>query len=204
MRSGNLPQVTWIVPPYDVSEHPAGMPIAGENYMRQILEALWSNPKTWARTAFIVVYDENDGLFDHVIPPTPPPGTPGEYIGGLPVGLGFRVPCLVISPFSRGGYVCGDVFDHTSTLRFIEARFGVEVPNLTAWRRATCGDLTAAFGFGTPPDTSVPSLPSTAGTLELVEQQVRLLPRPAVPSIQLMPKPEIATFTRRRRGSLLA
>jgi phospholipase C len=204
MRTGNLPQVTWIVPPYDVSEHPAGLPIAGENYMRQILEALWSNPKTWARTAFIVVYDENDGLFDHVIPPTPPPGTPGEYIGGLPIGLGFRVPCLVISPFSRGGFVCGDVFDHTSTLRFIESRFGVEVPNLTAWRRATCGDLTSAFGFGTPPDTSVPSLPSTAGTLELVEQQVRLLPRPAVPSIQLMPKPELATFTRRRRGSFTA
>jgi phospholipase C len=201
VRAGNLPQVTWIVPPYDACEHPDMLPAAGENYIRLILEALWSNPKTWSRTAFIVVYDENDGLFDHVVPPTPPPGTPGEFVGGVPIGLGFRVPCLVISPFSRGGFVCGDTFDHTSTLRLIETRFGVEVPNLTAWRRATCGDLTSAFGFGEPADPSVPALPQTAAALEVVAQQVLTLPRPAVPSIQTMPTPEVAAFTRRRRGA---
>ena len=168
--------------------------------MRPLLEAFWSNPKTWARTAFIIVYDENDGLFDHVVPPTPPPGTPGEFIGGLPIGLGFRVPCLVISPFSRGGYVCGDTFDHTSTLRLIEKRFGVEIPNLTKWRRETCGDLTAAFGFGEPSDMTFPALPQTAGALAIVERQIQTLPPPAVPSMQAMPKPEPATFQRRRRG----
>ena len=85
----------------------------------------------WAQSAFILNYDENDGQFDHVAPPVPEPGTPGEFVGGLPIGLGFRVPCLIVSPFSRGGFVCSDTFDHTSTLQLLEARFGVEVPNLT-------------------------------------------------------------------------
>ena len=90
-------------------------------------------------------------VFD-VPPVTAPPGTPGEYLTGTlpsaaegiagPVGLGFRTPCLVVSPFSRGGYVCSQTFDHTSLLRFIETRFGVEVPNLPAWRRSVTGDMT--------------------------------------------------------------
>jgi phospholipase C len=200
IRTGNLPQVTWIVPPYDVCEHPDMLPAAGENYLRRILEAFRSNPKVWSRTAFVLVYDENDGLFDHVVPPTPPPGTPGEFIDGQPIGLGFRVPCLVISPFSRGGFVCGDTFDHTSTLRLIETRFGVEVPYLTQWRRATCGDLTSAFGFGEPPNTSFPDLPQTADALRIVEQQITGLPAPVAPSSQVMPKPEAGAIIRRRRG----
>jgi phospholipase C len=75
--------------------------------------------------------------------------------------LGFRVPCLVISPFSRGGYVSSDLFDHTSILKFVEKRFGVEVPNLSAWRRTTTGDMTSALGFSRPANTSVPRLPKT-------------------------------------------
>lgn len=199
MRTGNLPQVTWIVPPYEVCEHPTMMPAAGENYVRRILAALWSNPKTWSRTAFIIVYDENDGLFDHVVPPTPPPGTPGEIVNGAPIGLGFRVPCIVASPFTRGGFVCGNTFDHTSTLRLIETRFGVEVPYLSAWRRETCGDLTTAFGFGAAADTSIPSLPDTTAALRRIEQQIFSLPPPAVPSVQAMPKAETIAFVRRRR-----
>jgi len=199
IRSGNLPSVTWIVPPYEVCEHPDMLPAAGENYLRRILEAFWSNPAVWSRTAFILVYDENDGLFDHVVPPTPPPGTAGEFVGGLPIGLGFRVPCLVISPFSRGGFACSETFDHTSTLRLIEARFGVEIPYLTRWRRETCGDLTKAFGFGHPPDTSVPTLPPTAAPLRSVERRVSRLPPPRVPALQRMPRQETATIVRRRR-----
>jgi phospholipase C len=99
----------------------------------------------------------------------PRPGTAGEFLTtrrlpraaqGIrgPIGLGFRVPLLVVSPFSRGGYVCSDVFDHTSTLRLLETRFGVEVPNLSAWRRRATGDLTSAFSFARP-DVSVPTLP---------------------------------------------
>jgi phospholipase C len=80
-----------------------------------------------------------------------------------PIGLGFRVPMLVVSPFSRGGLVCPHTFDHTSTLRFLETRFGVEVPNLSAWRRKTTGDLTSAFNFGARPNNSKPALPTPAG-----------------------------------------
>jgi phospholipase C len=201
IRTGNLPSVTWIVPPYDQCEHPDELPAAGAAYMQLILNALWSNPSLWAKTAFIVNYDENDGLFDHVVPPTAPAGTAGEFIGGAPIGLGFRVPCLVISPFSRGGWVCGDTFDHTSTLRFLETRFGVEVPHLTPWRRQTCGDLTTAFGFGQPPDTSIPAMPDTLGELRLVEARLRSLPAPKAPGTPTMPTPEVATFQRRRRGA---
>jgi phospholipase C len=75
-----------------------------------------------------------------------------------PIGLGFRVPMLIVSPFSRGGFVCSDTFDHTSVLRLLETRFGAEVPNLSAWRRAAVGDLTSAFNF-VRVDKSVPSLP---------------------------------------------
>jgi phospholipase C len=113
--------------------------------------------------------DEGGGFFDHVPPSTAPPGTPGEYVttarlpataGGIrgPIGLGFRVPLLVISPFSRGGFVCSDTFDHTSLLRFLERRFGPEVPNLSAWRRGVTGDLTSAFNFAAP-NPSLPALP---------------------------------------------
>jgi phospholipase C len=85
VQSGNLPQVSWIIQNKANSEHPEAMPAKGAVYMQGILEALTSNPKVWAKTAFIITYDENGGFFDHVIPPTPPPGTPGEYLtpGGL-------------------------------------------------------------------------------------------------------------------------
>jgi phospholipase C len=128
----------------------------------------------WNKTALFVTYDENGGFFDHVPPAAAPAGTAGEYLtanplpsdaAGVagPIGLGFRVPTLVVSPFARGGFVCHDVFDHTSTLRFLETRFGAEVPNLSSWRRSATGDLTTAFNF-VKPDTSVPSLPQPSAT----------------------------------------
>jgi len=70
------------------------------------------------------------------------------------------VPLLVISPISRGGLLSSALFVHTSEMRFLETRFGAEVPNLSAWRRATVGDLTSAFNFRKP-DQSIPALPST-------------------------------------------
>jgi phospholipase C len=197
LRTGNLPQVTWIMAHAEQTEHPNFMPAAGENYVRTILEALWANPSVWARTAFILNYDENDGLFDHVVPPRPDPGTPGEFVGGKAIGLGFRVPCMVISPYSRGGYVCGDTFDHTSVLRLLETRFGVEVPNLTPWRRATCGDLTSAFGFDEPPQLEIPDLPPTAEALVAAQTAVKTLPPPTVPTTQAMPSQEPGTRPRR-------
>ncbi|MGD0476259.1 MAG: alkaline phosphatase family protein [Candidatus Velthaea sp.] len=201
-RSGNIPQVSWICAPAAYTEHPYYMPAAGEHYTAQILAALMSNSAVWSRTAFFLTYDENDGQFDHVAPPVAPLGTPGEYIGGLPIGLGFRVPTIVVSPFSRGGYVCGDTFDHTSILRFIETRFGVEVPNLSRWRRDTCGDLTTAFGFGQPPDYTIPAFPQTAAAVQIAEHNAKTLPDPAVPRKQTMPRQEPGV--RPRRGGAAA
>jgi phospholipase C len=200
LRTGNIPQVTWIVPPSYLSEHPDYLPAAGEHHTQQILSALWSNPSLWARTAFIIHYDENDGLFDHVPPPTPEPGTSDEFVAGLPIGLGFRVPCLVISPFSRGGFLCSETFDHTSTLRLIEARWGVEVANLSAWRRATCGDLTAAFGFGEPPHLDLAHLPDTGPALARAEDQAMSLPAPAPPAAETLPSQEAGTRPRRGKA----
>jgi phospholipase C len=200
LRSGNIPQVTWIVPPSNLSEHPDWLPAAGEDHTNLILSALWANPSLWARTVFIIHYDENDGLFDHVPPPVPEPGTADEFVAGLPVGLGFRVPCLVVSPFSRGGYVCSETFDHTSTLRLVETRWGVEVANLSAWRRATCGDLTAALGFGEPVRLDLPDLPDTKAAMARAEEEAMTLPAPAAPIAQTLPSQEPGTRPRRGAG----
>jgi len=171
VAAGTLPSVSWIIPPVAECEHPAAPPEYGEHFVQEVLNTLVSNPDVWAQTLLLVVYDENGGFFDHVPPPTAPAGTPGEYLttlpsaaGGIagPVGLGFRTPCLVVSPFSAGGYRYSGTLDHTSVLRFIETRFGVEVPNLTAWRRGVTGDLTGALNLSAPPVTVVPSLPVTS------------------------------------------
>jgi phospholipase C len=174
VASGDLPQVSWVLAPLIDSEHPPAPVEFGEVVAADVLNTLVSNPAVWAKTALLITYDENGGFFDHVPPPVPPNGTAGEYLtasplpsdaSGIagPIGLGFRVPMLVVSPFSRGGLVCSDTFDHTSTLRLLEARFGTEVPNLTAWRRSATGDMTTAFNF-VAPDTSVPSLPQPSRT----------------------------------------
>jgi phospholipase C len=198
IRTGNMPQVTWIVPPAAACEHPPFLPIAGENYVRRILTTLWQNPKLWSKTVFLLMYDENDGFFDHVAPPIPPPGTPNEFVADMHTGLGFRVPCMVISPFSTGGWVCGQTFDHTSVLRFIERRFGVEAANVSDWRRATCGDLTAALGLGEAPNLATPLLPETEDALGMVALNFAALPEPEIPTAQTVPSQEAGT--RKRRG----
>ena len=168
-----LPTVSWLIPGLGFDEHPAAPPVLGEWYTQQVLDTLLANPAIWASTVLFITFDENDGFFDHVPPPTPPPNTPGEYLsvdplpgaaGGIagPIGLGMRVPMIVVSPFSAGGYVCSDTFDHTSQLRFLETLLGVTVPNLSAWRRSVTGDLTAALPVLTQPVTSAPILPTVS------------------------------------------
>jgi phospholipase C len=175
VANDRLPRVSWLLSGLVDTEHPGySKPLAGEAVARQIVETLVSHPRVWRRTALFITWDENGGFFDHVNPPTPPKGTAGEYLTvanlppaaeGIrgPIGLGFRVPMIVVSPFSRGGLVCSDVLDHTSTLRFLETRFGVEVPNLSAWRRRTTGDLTSAFNFAARPDYGRPRLAQPDG-----------------------------------------
>jgi phospholipase C len=171
VRAGTLPHVSWIAPPVGYDEHPPAPSFLGEWFTSEVLRILVSNPDVWSRTVLFHMYDENDGFFDHVAPPVAPPGTEGEYLTvdplpsdaqGIagPTGLGFRVPLLVLSPFARGGRVCSDRFDHTSQLRFIEERFGVKAPNLSAWRRQAVGDLTSTLDTRHPV-ASVPALPPT-------------------------------------------
>jgi len=185
VAAGTLPSVSWIVPPLAECEHPAAPPEWGEFLVQQILNTLVSNPDVWAKTVFIVIYDENGGFFDHVPPAVPAAGTAGEYLtvstlpssaDGVagPIGLGFRTPCLVVSPFTAGGYKYSGVLDHTSTLRLIETLFGVTVPNLSAWRRSVTGDFTGALALSNTPVTTVPTLPTTsiASDTTLVEEAV--------------------------------
>jgi phospholipase C len=179
-RNDRLPAVSWILPPGRQSEHPEHLPAAGADFVAGTIEAIAANPKVWRKTALILNYDENDGLFDHVPPPVPPPCTPGEFIGGVPIGAGFRVPAVVVSPWTAGGWVASEIFDHTSVLQFLERFTGVEEPNLTQWRRDTFGDLTSAFRFR---DARVrfPALPATAAPLERAEWEVKNLPEPPLP-----------------------
>jgi phospholipase C len=211
LASGNLPQVSWLVGSVLTSDHPPSPSIFGENILSLIIEAFRLKPDVWAKTVFFLTYDENGGFFDHVPPVTAPLGTPGEYVTAPavpdptvigspaitgPIGLGFRVPMLILSPFSRGGFVSSDLFDHTSILRFLETRFGAEVPNLSAWRRAAVGDLTSALNFKKP-DQSIPNLPSTLPAIpQAIQQCVANLAGTTpytVPSAQTLPTQESGT-----------
>jgi phospholipase C len=209
--AGNLPQVSWLLGSVFTSDHPPSPSLFGENVLSLIVNALIANPAVWAKTVLFVTYDENGGFFDHVPPVTAPPGTPGEYITAPavpdptvegspaitgPIGLGFRVPMLVISPFSRGGFVSSDLFDHTSVLRFLETRFGAEVPNLSAWRRATVGDLTSALNLKSP-DQSIPNLPATlpgvSQTIQACANNLAGFTPYSVPATQVAPTQETGT-----------
>ena len=179
VNSGKLPTVSWLVAPQYFSDHPSA-PWFGAWYVSEVLDILTKNPEVWKKTIFILNYDENDGYFDHVPPFTAPKpndlhsgkvsdgiDTSPEYVTmqeelskpdfdkndarESPVGLGYRVPMVIASPWSRGGWVNSQVFDHTSTLRFLEKfltkKTGKEIKetNISDWRRAVSGDLTSAF-----------------------------------------------------------
>lgn len=225
--AGTLPQVSYIVAPAADSEHPGpSSPAQGADYTAQVIDALTADPKIWARTVLLVMFDENDGFFDHMPPPAPPSktadgvshgastvDTAGEYhlvrnpteakaehddYMGRPYGLGPRVPLYVLSPWSRGGWVNSQVFDHTSVIRLLEARFGVAEPNISPWRRAVCGDLTSAFDFKTPNlSPFAQALPETATlaarAAALKGQPVPPTPtRPGVPVQATGPRPSRA------------
>ncbi|MFG2549771.1 phosphocholine-specific phospholipase C [Streptomyces sp. NPDC048581] len=175
VKAGKLPKISWIAAPEAFSEHSNWPSNYGAWYIAQVLDALTANPEVWSKTALFITFDENDGFFDHVVPPLPPKdasrgkstvdvsldlykGDSNRPAGAY--GLGPRVPMLVVSPWSRGGYVCSETLDHTSILRFMERRFGVEETNISPWRRAICGDLTSAFDFSRKDSRPAP-LPET-------------------------------------------
>ncbi|WP_112238277.1 phosphocholine-specific phospholipase C [Kribbella monticola] len=230
VKAGTLPKISWIAAPEAFTEHPNWPVNYGAWYISQVLDALTSDPATWSKTALFITYDENDGFFDHIVPPFPPgsanqglstvnvqpdlfPGS-SKYAAG-PYGLGQRVPMLVLSPWSTGGFVCSETLDHTSIIRFMERRFGVHEPNISPWRRAICGDLTSAFDFsglsttvGRLPDTSayqppdhdrhpdyVPT-PPAVGKLPVQERgRRRTRPLPYAPSVDGTAVPSTGKFT---------
>ena len=130
---------------------------------------------------FILNYDENDGLFDHVVPPLPPANEPGEFVRGIPIGGGYRVPCIIVSPWTVGGWVATDRFDHTSCLQFLEWLTGVHEPNISAWRRTTFGDLTSALRLNQPPGTQPVQFPGVDQEVDRANA-TDLLPKPVVPA----------------------
>ncbi|MFD7165396.1 phosphocholine-specific phospholipase C [Streptomyces violascens] len=175
--AGTLPQVSWIVADYAESEHPEAKPPAGEAFTSKIIDALYapfdgSPHGVWEDTVFIITYDEAGGFYDHVPPPVPPSPASGsgsksnvgvdsngvvtgEIYQNVPTGPGWRVPMIAVSPWSTGGFDCSQTFDHTSLLRFLESwSAAVGKPftetNISAWRRAVCGDLTSVFNFSSP------------------------------------------------------
>ncbi len=166
VRTGGLPAVSWIVAPENFSDHP-GAAWYGAWYVSEVLNVLTEDPAVWKKTVLVLCYDENDGYFDHVPPFTAPhPDQPetGRVSEGIDtavdwasahgrdhaIGLGFRVPMVVCSPWSRGGCVNSQVFDHTSILQLMEVWLAgkgkpVRETNISDWRRTVCGDLTSTF-----------------------------------------------------------
>jgi phospholipase C len=176
VEGGKLPTVSWLVPPCNFSDHP-GAPWYGAWYISEAMDILTKNEEVWKKTIFILTYDENDGYFDH-IPPFLPPHTEKPETGKVSlgidtrvehvsmeqemagsmkekrassIGLGFRVPMVVVSPWTKGGWVNSEVFDHTSNLQFLEhllsAKTGKKVlqPQISDWRRTITGNLTSVF-----------------------------------------------------------
>ncbi|MFG3188871.1 phosphocholine-specific phospholipase C [Streptomyces omiyaensis] len=190
--AGTLPQVSWVVANEAFSEHPYAPPGDGAHFVDLVHRALAADPEVFDSTVLLLNYDENDGFFDHVPPPVAPPGTPGEYLDGVPIGLGFRVPMLVMSPWTRGGWVSSEVFDHTSVLRFLEtwtAALGTPAvcPNISAWRRRVTGDLTGVFDFAHPVYGVPAGLPATAKVIGM--DTCAPLPNP-VPQNNALPAQE--------------
>ncbi|MEB3096090.1 phospholipase C, phosphocholine-specific [Achromobacter insolitus] len=218
---GTLPQVSWICATKAGSEHPSpSSPAQGADYTARVLDALTADPEVWSKTVLLLMFDENDGFFDHMPPPAPPSrdasgalagastvDTRGEYheiVAGAEkddtlahlhgvYGLGPRVPMYVLSPWTKGGWVNSQVFDHTSVLRFVEQRFGVAEPNISPWRRAVCGDLTSIFDFSAPDGAGLPSgLPATAGRAGLAS---------ALPGTITPPAPRQPALARQSAGT---
>jgi phospholipase C len=206
IAAGTLPQVSWIFPTAEQTEHPGDGPInTGPQYYEPIINALMQS-ESWPNTVLCITWDENDGYFDHVPPPQPPANTPGEYLtapafgagesstdpltgittvaadpsGGIegPVGLGFRVPLLVISPWSVGGRVDSELFDHTSGLKLVETVFGTATNGVTPqgivsdWRYNLVGDLTSTMDFASPVLTVPTSVTESLATAFAASQEL--------------------------------
>jgi phospholipase C len=164
--AGTLPNVAFIDPRFEdegsgtsQDDHPHADIRNGEVFLNQIYDAVRNSPN-WSKTVFIINFDEWGGFFDHVPPPLSPIPTASAAAGDTDGRLGFRVPCVVISPYARRNFVAHGQYDHTSILKMIEWRFGL--PPLTI-RDQTANNLAEVLNFAAPDPTapafSVPSGP---------------------------------------------
>jgi phospholipase C len=157
-----------------------------------VLQTLMANPELWKNTALFITYDEHDGFFDHQLPPFPETSVTDEYIDGLPIGPGTRVPMIIASPWTRGGYVDSNVYNHTSMLQFLATWTGVQPANVTSWRKSVTGDLTTAFDFKHP-DFSIPANIPTLDQTWALTQLTGGSTTPPAEGAQKMPAQEPGT-----------
>jgi phospholipase C len=209
VEEGKLPAVSWLTAPERFSDHPSA-PWFGQWYLSEVMDILTRNPEVWKKTIFILTYDENDGYFDHAPsyvaadPKRPETGgasagidTGLEYIykedeikmgvreaeaRSAPIGMGFRVPMIVASPWTRGGYVNSQLFDHTSTLTFLETfvqkKYGktIREENISPWRRAIAGDLTSVFLPYDPQEAALKPLERDPFVISIEKARYREVP----------------------------
>ncbi len=185
VANGTLPAVSYIEPGYNAGydEHPGlddnnpGANIqVGAQYVSTLTNALMNSP-SWKDSVFILTYDEGGGFYDHVPPqptvspdgiqpidlqPAIPPNGPDICAAGTTgptcdfVYTGYRIPLIVISPFSKKNYVSHTVADSTAWLKLVETRFGL--PSLTK-RDAAQMDMTEFFDFQNVPWKTPPPVP---------------------------------------------
>ncbi|KAJ5581601.1 Phosphoesterase [Penicillium sp. DV-2018c] len=171
---GTLPEVSFIVGPAELSEHPPYMPKDGAWLQKKIVDAVTKSPK-YNSTLLMISFDETGGFGDHVTPFHSPRGTPGDWMhdpmglfSDIFVGPGFRVPFYMISPWTRGNRVFTERADHNSQILFVEewltarGHKNVRTNEMVPWRRQHMSDLVNALDFDHP-DYSLPYIPD-AGT----------------------------------------
>jgi phospholipase C len=141
LNSGKLPSVSWVSPPFPLSDHPPLSMCRGENWTVRLMNAIMNSPY-WKSTAVVLTWDDFGGFYDHVPPP---------HVDMY--GLGPRVPAIIISPWSRPGYVDHTTYEFASVLHFIETIF--DVPPMTS-RDANASDMLGAFDFNQQPIAPMP------------------------------------------------
>jgi len=187
LDAGTLAPVVWIDPAFsgtitdETDEHPPSIPQVGEAWVENIIRAVMASD-IWSRTAIILTYDEHGGFFDHVPPPPAcapddrPPDLQADDEPGEFDRLGFRVPLVVVSPYSKPSYVSKETTDATSILRLLEARF--DLPALTS-RDANAWPLLDMFDFNNPAFMEPPELdPSVLPPEPVIQACEELFPFP--------------------------
>lgn len=222
--------VSWLSSPGHFSDHPTS-PWYGAWYVSEVMDILTSNPEVWKKTIFILTYDENDGYFDHApsyVAPDPKRPETGRASAGIdtsleytyredelaqgvshedarsgPIGMGFRVPLVVASPWSRGGWVNSQLFDHTSMIQFLEVFVKqrtdktMQETNISEWRRTIAGDLTSCFRTHTSRDAKLDYLDRDKFVIQICEAKNKELPA----NYRALTKEQIAEVNQKLSGS---